>query len=174
MSTILTPVITDQGLQAVFNADNNGLAAKITKVSLGTAGYTPKPNQTRLKEVKNTIGIASGRKVGKHQLHLNILEDSDKSYWVKEVGFYLEDGTLFAVYSHPTKALAYKSPEVDLLLAFDLALTALPANKVTIKDQGVDLNILIAPELAKMATAEITNMYRYIKQKFILLEKGVI
>ena len=91
-----------------------------------------------------------------------------KHFWVREVGFYLEDGTLFAVYSEPDKALAYKSPEVDLLLAFDLALTGVPSGSVNIIDQGVDLNILIAPELARMASAEVRNMYRTLRN-FILV-----
>ena len=33
-------------------------------------------------------------------------------------------------------------------------------------DKGVDFNILIAPELAKMGAAQIGNMNRYLENKF--------
>jgi hypothetical protein len=173
VSTILKPTITTAGLQAIFNADSNGLQAKITQIGLGDQAYDPNQNRTALSSEKNRINIASGRLVTPTQIHMSVIDDSNKTFWVREVGFYLSDGTLFAVYSEAGKALAFKSPEVDLLLAFDLALTGVPAGSVNIIDQGIDLNILIAPELAKMATAQISNMYRYIKQKLTLLKAGI-
>lgn len=173
MSTILKPTITTKGLQAIFNADSNGLQAQITAIGLGDQAYEPNQNRTALGAEKNRINIASGKLVSPTQIHMSVIDDSNKTFWVREVGFYLADGTLFAVYSEPDKALAFKSPEVDLLLAFDLALTGVPAGSVNIIDQGVDLNILIAPELAKMATAQISNMYRFIKQKFALIKAGI-
>lgn len=174
MSTVLRPTITTAGLQAVFNATNNGLEARIASVGLGDASYTPNQNRTQLSAEKNRIPIASGKLAAPTQIHMSVIDDSDKTFWVREVGFYLEDGTLFAVYSEAGSALAYKSPDVDLLLAFDLALTGVPAGSVTIVDQGADLNILVAPELARMAAAQISNMRRYLKQKFALMDAGLI
>ncbi|RXJ70597.1 hypothetical protein CS022_22720 [Veronia nyctiphanis] len=84
---------------------------------------------------------------------------------MREVGFFLEDGTLFAVYSEPGKALAYKSPEIDLLLAFDVVLAGVPADSVTIIDRGADLNLLVAPELAKMAATHVDHLRRYLTLK---------
>ncbi|WP_281559408.1 phage tail protein [Thalassomonas sp. RHCl1] len=174
MSTILTPTITEAGLQALFNAQSNGLQAQISAIALGDSAYTPQQNRTALTSEKNRIKISSGTLVSPTQLHMSVIDDSNKTFWVREVGFYLDDGTLFAVYSEPDKTLAYKSPEVDLLLAFDLALSGVPAGSVNIIDQGVDLNILIAPELAKMATAQISNMYRHVKHSFLLQDAGLI
>lgn len=176
MSTILTPTITSAGLQAVFNAQQNGLQAKIKSVALGDQGYTPNQTLTRLKNEISRLQVQSGKRLGDHQLHINLLENSSKNFWVKEVGFYLddEDETLFAVYSHPSTPLAHKSPQVDLLLAFDLALTGVPGGSVDIEDIGADINILLAPELAKMATAEINTMSRHIKQTFALLDAGIL
>lgn len=170
MSIILKPTITTAGLQAVFNADSNGLDAKVTAIALGDSGYMPSQNQTALSSEKSRIGIASGRMATPTQAHMTVIDDSDKTFWVKEVGFFLEDGTLFAVYSDPSKVLAYKSPDVDLILAFDLAVTGVPSGAITIVDQGLDLNILIAPELAKMGTAQINSNYRFLKLKLDTME----
>ncbi len=174
MSTVLKPTITAVGLQAVFNALNNGLEACISAVALGDASYTPDQNRIALSGEKNRMAIASGNLVSPTQIHMSVIDDSDKTFWVREVGFFLEDGTLFAVYSESGKALAYKSPDIDLLLAFDLALSGVPANSITIIDQGADLNILVAPELARMAAAQIDNMTRYLKQKFALMDAGLL
>jgi hypothetical protein len=179
MSTVLSPTITTAGLQAVFNASNNGLQAKISAVALGEGSYIPTQDRTELDDERNRVPIASGQLATATQIHLNVIDDSDKAFWVCEVGFFLEDGTLFAVYSQPStsesnQALAYKSPQIDLLLAFDLALSGVPADSVTIIDQGADLNILLAPELARMATAQIDNMTRYLKQKFVLMDAGLL
>ena len=92
------------------------------------------------------------------------------------MGFYLDDDaeTLFAIYSHPTQALAYKSPEVDLLLAFDLALSGVPGDSIQIKDTGPDINLVYSTELAQMATAEINVMYRHLERTFALLDAGLL
>ncbi len=170
MSIVLKPTLTTAGLQAVFNADSNGLDARITAVGLGDVGYTPSQDRIGLGAEKSRIAIASGKMASPTQAHMTILEDSDKTFWVKEVGFYLQDGTLFAVYSHPTKVLAYKSPDVDLILAFDLAISGVPSGSITIVDQGLDLNILFAPELAKMGTAQINSNRRFLTLKFAMME----
>jgi hypothetical protein len=170
VSIILKPTITTAGLQAVFNADSNGLDAKIKSVGLGDAGYTPHQDRTALSSEQSRINIASGSMASGTQAHMTVIENSDKTFWVKEVGFFLEDGTLFAVYSDPSKVLAYKSPDVDLILAFDLAISGVPADSITIVDQGLDLNILLAPELAKMGIAQVNANHRYLRLKFDTME----
>lgn len=171
MSIILKPTITQAGLQAIFNAQSNGLDAKISAVALGDVGYTPTQDRTGLGGEKSRIAIASGSMASPTQAHMTVIEDTDKTFWVKEVGFYLEDGTLFAVYSDPDKVLAYKSPDVALILAFDLAISGVPSGAITIVDQGLDLNILLAPELAKMGAAQINSNYRFLKLKFSTMEQ---
>ncbi|MFT4925633.1 MAG: hypothetical protein ACI8WB_001726 [Phenylobacterium sp.] len=170
MSILLKPTITTAGLQAVFNADSNGLNAKITHIGLGDVGYAPTQDRTSLSSEKSRVPIASGSMASPTQAHMTVMEDTENTFWVKEVGFFLEDGTLFAVYSDPDKVLAYKSPDVALILAFDLAITGVPSGAITIVDQGLDINILFAPELAKMGAAQINSNYRFLKMKFKMME----
>nr|WP_275668333.1 phage tail protein [Pseudoalteromonas piscicida] len=181
VSTILRPTITTAGLEAVFNAQKNGFQAKISKVGLGTGNYTPDQGRRQLQQEVHRIMVASGEDKGNAQIHMSVIDDTDHNFWVNEVGFYIESEAngqtqevLFAVYSSPDRPIAYKSAEVDLLLAFDLVLTGVPADAVTIVDNGVNLNILIAPELAKLGVAQINNMTRHLKQKFELMDKGIL
>ena len=131
----LIPVITTAGLQAVFNAQDDGLEATIAEIALGSTGWSPTAGATSLQNEINRISVG-GERVTSSQIHLSGVEDGSQNYWVREIGIYLDDGTLFAVWSHASQALAYKSAGVDLLLSFDLALSALPANSVTIQAGG--------------------------------------
>ena len=160
MSATLTPVITSAGLNAVFNAQNNGLDATITEIALGDSAWTPDNTATALQNEKRRITV-SGERIKGSQIHLTGVEDGTSlEYWVREVGFYLADGTLLAIWSNANQALAYKSAGVDLLLAFDLVLSALPANSVTV-DGSAGFNLPPATGskrgLIRIATqAEIT------------------
>jgi hypothetical protein len=165
MSTPLQPVITQAGLAAIFRATNDGLSAQITHVVLGSTGYTPVQTQTALRSKKGTYPISDGQKLSSTQLHLTAVADDAAEYWVREVGFLLADGTLLAVWSDPNQALAYKSPNAQLLLAYDLSLAALPANSVTINSTGAGLNLTLSEQLAALASASIAGMLRDVKQQ---------
>lgn len=165
MSTPLQPVITQAGLAAIFRATNDGLSAQITHVVLGSSGYTPVQTQTALRSKKGTYPISDGQKLSNTQIHLTAVADDAAEFWVREVGFLLSDGTLLAVWSDPTQALAYKSPNAQLLLAYDLSLAALPANSVTITSTGAGLNLTLSEQLAALASASISGMLRDVKQQ---------
>jgi hypothetical protein len=165
MSTPLQPVITQAGLAAIFRATNDGLSAQITHIVLGSTGYTPVQTQTALRSKKGTYPISDGQKLSSTQLHLTAVADDAAEYWVREVGFLLADGTLLAVWSDPAQALAYKSPNAQLLLAYDLSLAALPANSVTINSTGAGLNLTLSEQLAALASAQIAEMLRGVQRQ---------
>ncbi|MDM9557333.1 phage tail protein [Pseudomonas asiatica] len=165
MTTPLQPVITTAGLAAIWRADNTGVAAQITHIGLGTTGYTPTKTQTALRTRKGLYPISDGQRLSSTLLHLTAVADDALEYWVREVGFYLADGTLLAVWSDPTVALAYKSPSAQLLLAYDLSLSALPADSVTINSSGAGLNLSLAESLAALASALMGEQMRNLLQQ---------
>jgi hypothetical protein len=161
----LQPVITKAGLSAVWRKDKTGLAAQITHVVIGTEGYTPVNTQTALRKQVAVYPISDGETLSSTLLHITAVADGPQAIWVREIGYLLSDGTLFAVWSHPTDVLAYKPAENKLLLAYDLSLTALPPDSVTITSTGAGLNLTLSEELATLATASIADMLRGLKQQ---------
>ncbi|MFK9080184.1 phage tail protein [Pseudomonas neuropathica] len=161
----LQPVITKAGLSAVWRKDKTGLAAEITHVVIGTEGYTPSNTQTALRKQVAVYPISDGETLSSTLLHVTAVADGPQAIWVREIGYLLSDGTLFAVWSHPTDVLAYKPAENKLLLAYDLSLTALPPGSVTITSTGAGLNLTLSEELASLATASIADMLRGLKQQ---------
>ena len=163
MSEALNPVITEQGLQAIFNASNNGVEAVITHVALGDRGYSVpldsngRATQTALRNEKQRVDIADGRRAAPDQIDLSFVAEGPSTYWVRELGFYLGDNTLFAVWSDANRALAWKSDTVPLVVGLELVLATLPAESVTVQPGAVPLQLIMTRELAAVGTA-IANL----------------
>jgi phage-related tail fiber protein len=134
----LTPLITTAGLNAVINATNDGVNAKIVSIVLGDTAWEPDASADALQNERARVPITSSTRISPTQIHLTAIENGDVEYWVREIGFVLEDGTLLAVWSQPDqdRPLAYKAASIDLLLGFDLVLSALPADSVIVEDSG--------------------------------------
>ena len=168
------PVITDAGLAAVFAAQNDGLAATISHMAIGDAAYTPIASRTTLGHERMRVPVHSARRADSNQIHLESVFDGSDAFWIREVGFFLEDGTLLAIWSDPTQALGYKSVDVAFLLALDLTLAALPPDSVTVQSSGPDVNLYIADHLAVITATLAGQAADHLRLKFQLMEKGVL
>ena len=100
------------------------------------------------------------------------LFDGDGEYEIGEFGFYLASGTLLAVYSVAGKLLTYKAAAARVLQKFTLDVSPLPGDSVVIVVGTESLNVLIANELAVIATANIDNMARHLGLLFRVGELG--
>ncbi len=132
----ISPIITTAGLTAVLNATNDGLSARITHVALGDAAWTPDNSATALQNERRRVTVSNGERIQPTQIHITAVENGSTEYWIRELGFYLDDGTLLAIWSDPEQPLAFKAAGVDILLAFDLVLSALPDDSVEVVGTG--------------------------------------
>lgn len=169
--TALVPVITLDGINAVFNAQGDGVAARVTHIALGSHGRSPSADETTLIDERRRVPIADGERIGDQQIHVTGVVDGDgPEFWVREVGFILDDGTMLAVWSDD-RPLAYISNSVPLLLAFDLRLEALPAESVTVESTGADLSLAAwGEQYAANAAATLTNMNETAKLLFRVID----
>lgn len=165
MSTALQPLITKAGLAAIWNATSTGVQAEIAYIGLGSQGYTPTVDQKALRTQVVKYPVSGGEKLSSSLIHLTALADDDKAFWVREVGIYFADGTLFAVWSSPDTPLTYKAAGTELLMAYDLSLEALPADSVTIVSTATGLNLTLAGPLAAQSTALVAEMMRGVLQQ---------
>ncbi|MCD4503640.1 phage tail-collar fiber domain-containing protein [Chromobacterium piscinae] len=159
-SNPLIPQILDGGLAAIQLASHDGVQLRITHVALGDAGYQPDAGQTGLRNEIVRYPIADGQSQGPRQLHLTALASDQTEFWVREVAFILEGGQPLAIWSDPKQALAYKQAGLELLLAFDLALSGVPAGSVTVQSTGAGLSLALAEELATLGASQIGQMAR--------------
>ncbi|MBP4049245.1 phage tail protein [Chromobacterium violaceum] len=170
MSATLIPQMLDVGLAAIQLASCDGVRLRVTHVALGDAGYIPTADQVGLRHEIVRYPIADGKTVGPRQLHLTALADDSAEFWVREVGFVLENGALLAVWSDPNRALAYKQAGLELLLAYDLTLAGVPPDSVVVQSTGAGLNLHLAEELASLACAAVVGMQADLQQDALLAD----
>ncbi|PKR53514.1 phage tail-collar fiber domain-containing protein [Thalassospira marina] len=143
----LSPVLTSAGLAAVAAANGQGLQVKITHVAVGNGGFDvrdgddyPLPAalaKTELDAEQVRVNVYAGAVTGPQQVVVEARIDAGApNFWVKEVGFFLEDGTLFAVWSSATLNLGFRGDLVPWIFRFVLSWTQLPADAVTVVFNG--------------------------------------
>ncbi|TRD16969.1 phage tail protein [Palleronia caenipelagi] len=152
-----TPILTEAGFAAALAAVDGGFQVDITHVAVGAAGYTVAVNgagrsaAVALQDERQRVAIQDAREVGGGQTDISfVLEDDGTSFYIREVGFYLADGTLFALASHPTQALMWKSDATRSALALELVLAGVDPAAVTIVATGPALNLLMTEEFARL------------------------
>ncbi|WP_428243419.1 phage tail protein [Gynuella sp.] len=168
MSMNLKPVITDAGITALIDAKNRGIRAKITHVGVGDGGdgpYTASRDMTALKHEIQRSFVEGGELVGTQQNQLYLTStisdegnDIPDIYPIYEIGFFLENGVLFAVYASEEKKLAEKIYGTDFVLAFDLVLTGTEAESIIIdREHPLSMpvardNLLVGKQTVKIHT----------------------
>ena len=159
--TPLVPKITDAGLRAIINAQADGLEARISHVALGDAkGYVPSGSETALRRERVRVPIGGGERIAPHELRVEAIVDDGPSFWMREVGFLLDDGTLFALWSDPDTPLAYKTAGVPLAIAYYLALQGVPPDSVNITVSGPTVNLTVDGPIIALATSVIALQRR--------------
>lgn len=165
MSEPFQAFLTVAGLQRAVAAVTNGARVAISHAAAGEGAYAVATDadglatQTALVAERERVPLAGGGDVDGRQVSLSFALDGAASYWVRELGFILDDGTLFAVWSASGRTLAWKSIETPLVLGFDLALGQLPDGAVEIVVGAPPIELVLTREFAAVATA-IANLQR--------------
>ncbi|UIP28893.1 phage tail protein [Photobacterium sp. TLY01] len=167
-----TPVVqyTKAGLAELISAKNQGIKGAIKWIAAGSRSYTPSAGQTRLYDEKQREPVSDWEDISPTQIRMAAAFKGNKEYEVREVGFFLESGTLLAVYSVPGELLAYKSANASWLQKFTLDISPLPTNSVMVELGTENLNLLITEELATLAAANVSNMARHVGLLFRVMD----
>ncbi|BDU38738.1 hypothetical protein [Vibrio nigripulchritudo] len=126
-------VITDAGIAASIRAGTLGIEYKIAEISIGTAGYIPSKNQTALKNEILRKPITKGEVVGLGQIHLETVWNGNEEFQGKELGYWLNDGTLFAVDSRNGEVITYKQRNTVVTEAVELNLAASSITNISVE-----------------------------------------
>ena len=149
-------IITDAGLAAAIDAANNGVTIAIEHVAVGDGRYDPTEAQTALQNEVARVPVAGGQQVTSAQLHLYAVFQTGawKAY---EIGFFMGDGTLFAVSSNGAGGapIIEKRASENLVQSFDILLSRVPAGSVSV-NTGI-ISLFYAPEFARVVRAITEN-----------------
>ncbi|MBF4249384.1 phage tail protein, partial [Vibrio anguillarum] len=104
-------IITRRGLEAAISAKNKGLKAPLKWVSAGDSAYSPNAEQTSLVNEVARVEFGEYKDTGGAQMQAAAKFSGPDEYPIRELGFWLEDGTLFGVISAPDTTLNYKAKD---------------------------------------------------------------
>jgi hypothetical protein len=128
-------VITNAGRAAIAQVGGAIGPVTLTKIAIGSGGYTPLATRTALQtEIKRLDPSGSSVPVP-GTIHLTAQDDSADSYSVKEIGLYTNNNVLFAIYSQ-TGVILTKGSTASALFALDFVMTNVPPGSVTVGDAG--------------------------------------
>ncbi|MGL4508399.1 MAG: hypothetical protein ACRCUF_21975, partial [Aeromonas sobria] len=135
---LLRPYITEKGLEAAVQASGLGKTVKVVKVGLTATPGTATASDVSLPGAV-MVDVADGRLVNSHQINIStLLPDTFPSMDICGIAFYLEDGTMFAVYREPQAFLEHTGG-TTLLVGMDLVMDNIPGDSVIVESTGADL-----------------------------------
>jgi hypothetical protein len=136
MSTPKVAKITNAGLAAANSASVGGIQVAITHIALGDgAAYTPTGTETALVNERLRVAISGYVRLNAtaHKVFGDFIAANPAAeFAATEIGFFLADGTLFAVYSPGTGSIVYIDSEVNFIAAYTLNLSGVPTGSVTV------------------------------------------
>jgi len=163
-------VITRKGLEAAISAQDKGIQAALKWVSVGDAAYLPNVEQLALKNELDRVEFGQYKDTSGSSIQAAAKFSGPEAYAIREIGFWLDDGTLFGVISEPDRTLNYKAAGGHCIQPFTLNLSALPSDSIRVIVGTENLNILIDTEFAILAKSQVDTMHIAIKHEFRLLE----
>lgn len=152
------PAITKAGIAAMGALSGEGtVGLKFTHMGVSPKSFDPTGEETELKEERSPrYEIADSRWMEGNRLHLTASIEDIERFDVGSIGLYAGD-TLFAVQSKAGELISTKLEHEDLLLSFDLIVSADLKTKITVEGNGERLNLSVAGELSKI-TEMIMNL----------------
>jgi hypothetical protein len=136
MSTPKVAKITNAGIAAANDADTQGVQIQITHIAFGDgAAYTPTGTETALVNERKRVAIAGYVRISNtaHKVLAEVVAEIGQEFWCTEIGFFLSDGTLFAVFSPGAdNTIVYIGSEVSFVPSYTLNLSGVPSGSVTV------------------------------------------
>jgi microcystin-dependent protein len=128
-------IITDAGRAAIAQVGGAIGPVTLTKIALGSAGYTPLANRTVLQtEIKRLDPSGSSVPVP-GTISITAQDNSADSYSVKEIGLFTNNNVLFAICAQ-TSVIMTKASGSSALFAMDFVMTNVPPGSVTVGNVG--------------------------------------
>jgi hypothetical protein len=128
-------IITDAGRAAIAQVGGSIGPVTLTKIAIGSAGYTPLANRTALQtEIKRLDPSGSSVPVP-GTISITAQDNSADSYSIKEIGLYTNNNVLFAICAQ-TSVIMTKASGSSALFAMDFVMTNVPAGTVTVGNVG--------------------------------------
>lgn len=132
MSYIL--VVTDAGRTAIVNATQTGTnAVMVAEIGLSATALVPDSAAILLPDEIKRLPTSGSQGVAIDTIHVTAIDQTDDTYDVRSFAFYLDDGTLFAIYGQAAPVFE-KATASQLYLAIDVKFADILAAQIDFGD----------------------------------------
>ena len=168
----LTCLHTRGGLIAARDAVATGTMAPLSHIAFGQGegphpdatsgrGYAPTRDQTALRSERLRVPIAPGSKIvdaytRTYQALVPAALAGEPQFMVYEIGFFLADGTLAAVWSDPDDLRFFRGPHADTAVAYTLTHEGVPPDAFGFIASGPTVNLVFDAEFGAQAALNAT------------------
>jgi len=127
-------MVTAAGLDALVNAQDGGTdPIQIATLGVSETAFTMAPTITSVPGELKRITAIAGMPTSETVIHMTAQDVSEDIYELRGLGLYLDDGTLFAIYSQPTPI--FRKVRISFfLLALDIGFSNGVAGEITFGD----------------------------------------
>ena len=153
----LIPKLTKQGLKALFDAQQKQIKVKITHIAFGEGAYKPTGFETSLKDEKVRVPVLSAQirpDLGMIDFSTIIPRDSEQ-FWVREIGFFDENGTLIFIWSDTDIIIGQKTQFTTLLEGLRVYITEADIGLIEVVEAQPDIKLLYFEEFLSTANAVV-------------------
>ena len=139
-----TPRITEAGALRRAEALKDGPPIKFTELAFGDQGYALPDDICTLTALKNERArapIQDAQMLDNHNIAFNFLIETEHEFAVREVGLFLDDGTLYALAAHPDIALLSTSAAAHSVISIQINFNDLEVDEYEILTTGPPLEL---------------------------------
>lgn len=160
--TFIIPRLTVAGLNAAINAEKTKVEINLSHIGFGDGNgvaYNATGTETSLRRERDRQVITGGQKTGPATLQVETVLDGDSTYRIREIGFYTNEGVLFAIWAEQEGPHLEYTPGFQLALGYTLKFAGIPPDLVNVTVNTPNLNFLITGPFALLST-EIFRAHR--------------
>ena len=153
----LVPKLTQIGLKALFDAEQNQIKIKIAKIGFGDKAYTPTGNETTLQNEIIRLPVLSGKvypQLGMIDFSTVIPKDTP-NFWIREIGFYDEQDRLIFLWSDPDVIIGQKTKFITMLEGLRVYITEADVGLIEVVEAEPDVKLLYFEEWLSTSRAII-------------------
>lgn len=140
-------VVTQLGINKIQDSVVNGTPVILSQAAAGTSAYSPNPNQTALQNEAVRVPIENYTVISGQPDTFQIVATFENAtpFTAREFGIFVDDGTLFAVWSAPAYiGIPISSPNLTII-TFQIKLN--PDATITIIEANPDFIYVVEPYL---------------------------
>lgn len=123
-------ILTNAGAAAIANVGTLGPVV-LSKLAVGSIGYTPLPTQTSLQAQIKEINPNGFANPSSDMIHMTAEDVSADNYTCREIGVFDSFGVLFAIYSQ-ANPIFQKTSGSAIVFAFDFTIRNVPPGSVIV------------------------------------------